>query len=312
LIGLFGVAMYAAGTFIAPFSSRSDLRYQLPGSAYSTFITNVRDGPAKTGFALMLYGGAAVALAMCVGGLASHRPRRWAAGLGAAAAAWATHATGWMNNVNIDFAGQYRVLGHSAAYYVSTLGSLIALAGGVLAFVANRTPGASHAPGAQEVTGSPGRRLLIGVGLCIGLAAGVVYVIGTFLPYGGPSRVFVAPIRYSAAQVSAGLGRPYAEPVANQIAAGLALWGTAVVVMAVCVVGLVRRAPAAWAMGLAAAATAWVLRTIGESILGYINSPLTYPHIGYHAMQLGVAMAFAGGLVALAGGLVRRRPAPAG
>ena len=245
-------------------------------------------------------------LVLSVGGTFGRRTTRWAVGLGASAAAWLVHATEWMGDINFDSPRYHTFFGHPVGHNVMTLGALIALAGGVVAFFAERPadPSVSPVP-TRPGSGGWGKRIAR-IGLLVGLVGAAVYVVCTFLPYGGPSQDIqggpFADLSAARANVCCAFG---VFPVVNQVAAAIALWGAAAVVFGLCIAGLSSRDASPWAVGLTAAATTWALRTVGETVLGYIASPPNPTHVGYLGMQLGIVMALVGGLIALAGGLVR-------
>jgi hypothetical protein len=309
-IGLLGVAIYVGGTFLAfygrsqPGSQSGPLR-----SAYSTFVGTFYDPALAAALGTLLYGAATVIVLLCIGGLLARRPLRWAIATSAAAAAWVIHAPGWMNNMNYDSAGRFGILHHPIGYQAMTLGALIALVGGLIAYRASRSSEASRTAVSLGARSGSWRARVSRTGLLIGIAGAGVYLLSTFLPYGGPG--FLPLPRLSVAQTNIGFGGPFGNwPVSNQVAAAITLWGAALVVLWVCAKGLKERDANPWALGLIAAAVVWVSRTVAELVVAYTD-PFSEPHIGYRGIHTGIVMALAGGVIGLAGGLFRGASMPA-
>jgi hypothetical protein len=248
----------------------------------------------------MLYGGAVIVLILCMGGLVARRRLPWAVGLAAAAAVWVVYASGWMNNMNVDDPGGYRLTGRLFGYHEMSIGAALALIGGIVACVASLPRRTAITPPAIGDTISRGTRLTIRVGLAAGLVGAAVYLAGTFLPYGGPSRAFSAPtVTYSLVQINV-IGQFRRWPLVNQLAAGAALWTAPLVVLAACGAGLLaRRDPAPWVAAFTAGALVWILRVAGETVVSYVNNPATFPQLGFQLMVVGFVLVLAGTVVAL-------------
>jgi hypothetical protein len=305
VIGLAGVAVYVAGTlspsfyFRAPDSGAS--------SAVSVFLGSVSQTSIASG--LMLYGGPAVVTIACLVGLLARRTLPWAAAATAAAAVWLAQASGWMNSVNADIPGGYRLFGHPYGYHQMSIGALLAVVGGVVSCAASR-PARGVERGTGHAAPRPARAPVARIGLGVAFVGGALFVAGTFLPYGGPSSAIKLPdVRYSLVQINV-IGLGY-WPLANRVLAGLALWVGPAIVIGSCVAGLIgRRYPAVWVSALAGGAFVWLLRIAGDTIVGYAAHPAPFPHLGFQLMGVGFVLVLVGSIVALFGLLLQASGAP--
>jgi hypothetical protein len=287
-IGAAGVALFVIGSLLPPsFASRYGL--------WALF----RVVPGPLGEALMLYGTALVVLIVCIGGMAVRPERRtaWALGLTAAALVWISHEGGWMV-ASIDGAPFFWFLNHPAGYQLMTAGALVAIAGGLLAL---RDGSRADAGARESVVLQTGRRRprLAIAGFGLGVVAVGLDVAGTLLPYetflSPPSFGVVGQSVYRHEVRSIGF-----VPMTLVLAAMLALFGTALVVLLVCVAGLVARDASRWTVAFLSVAAIWGIRLLGERLSEQIL--LLWGHgRGWWLMAFAPTLAIAGGLLASSG-----------
>ncbi len=303
-LGAAGVALYVAGTFVHP-------------SFYSRYAIGLifRIVPYPVGAAFMLYGSALVVLIVCIGGLMTNAERRiaWAVGLTAAAAAWASHLGGWMVP---SIAGPpfFWFLDHPLGYQLMTAGALASLAGGILSLIdaragerAKEAEEAEEADEAKEAdvaapSGERSRPPIVVAGFATGLLAVALQVAGTLVPY--------EPFPFPPSFAVVGASVLHMEvralqfvPITLEIAALLALFGSALVIFVVSGAGLLARQPSRWIVALVSVAAIWAIRLLGERLTEQIL--VLWGHgAGWWLLIYAPAVAVAGALIALVG--VRR------
>ncbi len=141
------------------------------------------------------------------------------------------------------------------------------------------------------------RRPSTRTGFVLGILGAALYLAGTtVLPYAsradsgpGPSTLlgqYRLAIRY--------------DGFAPGLAAMVALFGIAVLILVVSIGGLRSDRHERWALALIGASSIWFLRIL-EELLYVARFPISFSWLGARAQDLGICLAFAGGLAALIG-----------